>query len=157
MKFEEWKFIGSIYFLETEKKIAVYNSWQTENARKIFFFIKTKIFDLQYIQINFLRLKQRTKICATDCYVISHRFFPRFFNRDSNALVTYHRSKRNSIINNSGQSSLSSRDRRFEVLRDARDAARNIFLSLVSYPPGEKHPSILCVYNAESWETPLQQ
>lgn len=30
-----------------------------------FFFIKTKIFDLQYIQINFLRLKQRTKICAT--------------------------------------------------------------------------------------------
>lgn len=154
MKFEEWKFIGSIYSLETEKKIAVYNSWQTENARKIFFFIKTKIFDLQYIQINFLRLKQRTKICATDCYVISHRFFPRFFNRDSNALVTYHRSKRNSIINNSGQSSLSSRDRRFEVLRDA---VRNIFLSLVSYPPGEKHPSILCVYNAESWETPLQQ
>lgn len=106
MKFEEWKFIGSIYSLETEKKIAVYNSWQTENARKIFFFIKTKIFDLEYIQINFLRLKQRTKICATDCYVISHRFFPRFFNRDSNALVTYHGSKRNSIINNSGQSSL---------------------------------------------------
>lgn len=126
-------------------------------AENFFFFIKTKIFDLQYIQINFLRLKQRTKICATDCYVISHRFFPRFFNRDSNALVTYRRSKRNSIINNSGQSSLSSRDRRFEVLRDARDAARNIFLSLVSYPPGEKHPSILCVYNAESWETPLQQ
>lgn len=123
-------------------------------AENFFFFIKTKIFDLQYIQINFLRLKQRTKICATDCYVISHRFFPRFFNRDSNALVTYHRSKRNSIINNSGQSSLSSRDRRFEVLRDA---VRNIFLSLVSYPPGEKHPSILCVYNAESWETPLQQ
>lgn len=118
-----------------------------------FFFIKTKIFDLQYIQINFLRLKQRTKICATDCYVISHRFF----NRDSNALVTYHRSKRNSIIKNSEQSSLSSRDRRLEVLRDARDAARNIFLSLVSYPPGEKHPSILCVYKAESWETPLQQ
>lgn len=42
MKFEEWKFIGSIYSLETEKKIAVYNSWQTENARKIFFFYKNQ-------------------------------------------------------------------------------------------------------------------
>lgn len=42
MKFEEWKFIGSIYSLETEKKIAVYNSWQTENARKFFFFYKNQ-------------------------------------------------------------------------------------------------------------------
>lgn len=42
MKFEEWKFIGSIYSLETEKKIAVYNSWQTENAQKNFFFYKNQ-------------------------------------------------------------------------------------------------------------------
>lgn len=156
MKFEEWKFIGSIYSLETEKKIAVYNSWQTENARKIFFFYKNQ--DIRFaVHTDKFSSFKTTHENLCNCYVISHRFFPRFFNRDSNALVTYRRSKRNSIINNSGQSSLSSRDRRFEVLRDARDAARNIFLSLVSYPPGEKHPSILCVYNAESWETPLQQ
>lgn len=156
MKFEEWKFIGSIYSLETEKKIAVYNSWQTENARKIFFFYKNQ--DIRFtVHTDKFPSFKTTHENLCNCYVISHRFFPRFFNRDSNALVTYRRSKRNSIINNSGQSSLSSRDRRFEVLRDARDAARNIFLSLVSYPPGEKHPSILCVYNAESWETPLQQ
>lgn len=155
MKFWKNENLSDRYIPSKQKKKLLYIIHDRRKMRgKFFFFIKTKIFDLQYIQINFLRLKQRTKICATDCYVISHRFFPRFFNRDSNALVTYHRSKRNSIINNSGQSSLSSRDRRFEVLRDA---VRNIFLSLVSYPPGEKHPSILCVYNAESWETPLQQ
>lgn len=153
MKFEEWKFIGSIYSLETEKKIAVYNSWQTENARKIFFFYKNQ--DIRFtVHTDKFPSFKTTHENLCNCYVISHRFFPRFFNRDSNALVTYRRSKRNSIIKNSGQSSLSSRDRRFEVLRDA---ARNIFLSLVSYPSGEKHPSILCVYNAESWETPLQQ
>lgn len=125
-------------------------------AENFFFFYKNQ--DIRFaVHTDKFPSFKTTHENLCNCYVISHRFFPRFFNRDSNMLVTYRRSKRNSIINNSGQSSLSSRDRRFEVLRDARDAARNIFLSLVSYPPGEKHPSILCVYNAESWETPLQQ
>lgn len=105
MKFEEWKFIGSIYSLETEKKIAVYNSWQTENARKIFFFYKNQ--DIRFtVHTDKFPSFKTTHENLCNCYVISHRFFPRFFNRDSNALVTYRRSKRNSIINNSGQSSL---------------------------------------------------
>lgn len=107
MKFWKNENLSDRYIPSKQKKKLLYIIHDRRKMRgKFFFFIKTKIFDLQYIQINFLRLKQRTKICATDCYVISHRFFPRFFNRDSNALVTYRRSKRNSIINNSGQSSL---------------------------------------------------
>lgn len=48
MKFRRMKIYGSIYCIETKKKkkrkIAVYNSRWTENAREIFFFLKIKIF-----------------------------------------------------------------------------------------------------------------
>lgn len=76
------KIYGLMYSIETKKKKEKlqYIIHDKRKMRGNFFFIKIKIFDLQRIQINFLRLEQRTKISATDCYIISHRFFRRFFN-----------------------------------------------------------------------------